>query len=77
MEQEALSRHCPALSSRVMRKGLRRCWPRWMKLTYFQPSVSASAGIKAYLRPTGKKPDRGMVHSPMGPRVLKSPEMPS
>ena len=77
MEQAALSRHCPVLSNRVIRNGTRLCWPRWMKDTYFHPSVSASGGIKAYRRPTGKKPDRGMDHSPMGPSVLKSPEIPS
>ena len=48
-----------------------------MNATYFHPSVSASGGMNGYRRPTGKKLDRGMDRRPMGPRVLKSPEMPS
>lgn len=43
---------------------------RSKKLTYCQPSSSASGGMKLCRRPTGKKPEMLMDHSPMVPMVL-------
>ena len=40
-----LSRHTPLLSSTMIRNGSCLGRFRWKKLTHFQPSVSASAGM--------------------------------
>lgn len=68
--QAELSRQMPPPSSKITRKGSLRGRLRSKKLTYCQPSSSASGGMKLCRRPTGKKPEMLMDHSPMVPMVL-------
>ena len=68
--QGLLSRHTPWLSRMIIRKGSILGRLRSKKLTYCQPSLRASEGMKLYRFLTGKKLEMVISHSPMVPRVL-------